>query len=116
MTDTLTKILLILFGLYSGVLSWLFKLAWSDIQNLKASQAKISPEDIKILKIEQDKLKENCTKCQSATLESIRELIDERFDQFERRLDTKIDSAFQRNELNWVNEGRIPPKHPKKST
>ena len=101
MTDTLIKILLILFGLYSGVLTWLFKLAWSDIQALKSEQARI---------------KENCSKCQSATLDSIRELIDERFDKFEKLLDTKIDGAFQRNELNWINDGRIAPKHPKKAT
>ena len=99
MDDKLVQILFLLFGLYAGVMSWLFKTAWNDVQRLKQELSEI---------------RTNCTKCQAGTLESIRELIDERFDKLEVRLDEKIDAGFTRNELNWVNDGRISPKKQKK--
>lgn len=88
MDETLVKVLFSVFGLFAGVISWLFKVMWNDVQRLKERQA--------------------------GSLESIRELIDERFDKFERTLDEKIDAGFTRNELNWVNDGRISPKRARK--
>lgn len=99
MEDRLVQVLFALFGLYAGVMSWLFKMAWNDVQRLKQ---------------EQSEMRTNCAKCQAGTLDSIRELIDERFDKLEVRLDEKIDAGFTRNELNWVNDGRISPKKQKK--
>lgn len=99
MEDGLVKVLMALFGLYAGVMSWLFKMGWNDVQ---------------VLKKELSDMRSNCAKCQAGTLDSIRELIDERFDKLEVRLDEKIDAGFTRNELNWVNDGRISPKKQKK--
>lgn len=99
MDDRLVQVLFLLFGLYAGVMSWLFKMAWNDVQRLKQELAE---------------MRTNCVKCQSGTLESIRSMIDERFDKFEREISEKIDSGFTRNELNWVNDGRISPKRSKK--
>lgn len=101
MEDRLVQVLFALFGLYAGVMSWLFKMAWNDVQRLKQ---------------EQSEMRTNCAKCQAGTLDSIRELIDERFDKMEKLLDEKIDAGFTRNELNWVNDGRISPKKQKKDT
>lgn len=99
MDEMLVKILFVLFALYSGVMSWLFKMNWNDVQRLKQGLSE---------------MRTNCAKCQAGTLDSIRELIDERFDKLEVRLDEKIDAGFTRNELNWVNDGRISPKKQKK--
>lgn len=99
MEDRLVQVLFALFGLYAGVMSWLFKMGWNDVQ---------------VLKKELSDMRSNCAKCQAGTLDSIRELIDERFDKLEVRLDEKIDAGFTRNELNWVNDGRISPKKQKK--
>jgi len=90
-TDLALKILFLLFSLYAGVMTWLFKTAWQDIQNLKRDYASLKTE----------------------TLESIRALLDERFDRFEERLDEKFDASFTKLECTWMNEGRISPKKPR---
>ncbi len=99
MQDSIVKILFTLFGLYAGVMSWLFKTAWNDVQQLKKELSEIQA---------------NCTKCQTETLESIRELIDERFDKFMITVEQKLEQGFTKIELSWVNEGRISPKKTKK--
>ncbi len=99
MEDRLVQVLFALFGLYAGVMSWLFKMAWNDVQRLKQ---------------ELSEMRANCAKCQSGTLESIRELIDERFDKFMITVEQKIEQGFTKIELSWVNDGRISPKKQKK--
>ncbi len=99
MEDSLIKIFFVLFGLYAGVMSWLFKTAWNDVQRLKQELSEIRTK---------------CTKCQAGTLESIRELIDERFDKFMITVEQKIEQGFTKIELSWVNDGRISPKKQKK--
>jgi hypothetical protein len=99
MEDIVMKILFLLFGLYAGVMSWLFKMAWDDVQRLKQ---------------ELNELWSGCAKCQTGTLESIRELIDERFDKFMITVEQKIEQGFTKIELTWVNDGRISPKKQKK--
>jgi hypothetical protein len=91
----MVKLIYALFGLYAGVMSWLFKTAWNDIQ---------------VLKKELGDLRAN----QAGTLDSIRNLIDERFDKIEeiveRKVQTGLEAGFTKIELSWVNEGRISPK------
>lgn len=82
------KILLVLFGLYAGVMSWLFKTAYADLQNLKKEVANIKND----------------------TMDSLRRLLDDRFNVFEERLDEKLEAAFTKLECTWMNEGRISPK------
>ncbi|MDD3535181.1 MAG: hypothetical protein PHC50_03430 [Candidatus Cloacimonetes bacterium] len=89
MNDLATKIFFTLFTLYAGVLSWLLKTAWSDIQNLKKDIRKIKED------IDRD--------------------LDRRFDLFLSQLDAKLDSWWAKIEVNLMNDGRIPPKsRPKK--
>lgn len=92
MDEMLVKVLFVLFGLYSGVMSWLFKMNWNDVQALKREVGALKSE----------------------TLESIRNLIDERFDRFEERVDEKIEGGFTKLECAWMNDGRISPKKQKK--
>lgn len=103
MDDRLVQVLFLLFGLYAGVMSWLFKTAWNDVQRLKQ---------------ELSELRNNCAKCQAGTLDSIRTLIDERFDKIEeimeRKVQAGIEAGFTKIELSWVNEGRISPKKQKR--
>lgn len=99
MEDRLVQVLFALFGLYAGVMSWLFKMAWNDVQRLKQ---------------ELSDMRTNCAKCQSGTLDSIRELIDERFDKFAILVEQKIEQFITKVELTWVNDGRISPKKIKK--
>lgn len=97
------KILWALFGMYGGVMAWLFKTAWTDLQRLKRELAE---------------MRNNCARCQSGTLDSIRTLIDERFDKIEeiveRKVQAGLEAGFTKIELSWVNEGRISPKRSKK--
>jgi len=99
MEDRLVQVLFALFGLYAGVMSWLFKMAWNDVQRLKQ---------------ELSEMRTNCAKCQAGTLDSIRELIDERFDKFEGLVEQKMEQIITKVELTWVNDGRISPKRTKK--
>lgn len=103
MESDMIKLLMVLFGLYAGVMSWLFKTAWVDVQNLKKELGEI---------------RANCTKCQAGTLDSIRTLIDERFDKIEELVERKVamglEAGFTKIELSWVNEGRISPKRTRK--
>lgn len=99
MEENIVKILFTLFGLYAGVMSWLFKTAWNDVQRLKQELSEI---------------RANCTKCQAGTLDSIRELIDERFDKFMATVEQRIEQGFTKIELSWVNDGRISPKKARK--
>ena len=92
MDEMLVKILFVLFALYSGVMSWLFKMNWNDVQALKKEVSSLKSE----------------------TLESIRSLIDERFDRFEERVNEKIEGGFTKLECTWMNDGRISPKKQKK--
>lgn len=99
MDATLVKVLFSLFGLYSGVMSWLFRTAWGDIQQLKKELMEMNT---------------NCAKCQIGTIESIRSLIDERFDRVEELVERKVqaglEAGFTKMELAWINDGRIPTK------
>lgn len=99
MDDRLVQVLFLLFGLYAGVMGWLFKTAWNDVQRLKQ---------------ELSELRNNCAKCQAGTLDSIRELIDERFDKFAVIVEQKIEQFITKVELSWVNDGRISPKKQKR--
>lgn len=99
MTPDAIKTFFVLFGLYAGVMAWLFKTAWADIQALKREVGAI---------------RENCVKCQSSTIEAIHTQIDERFDKIEQLIDHKIDAYMTKVELNWINNGQIPPKSSRK--
>lgn len=99
MTPDAIKTFFALFGLYAGVMAWLFKTAWADIQTLKKEVGAI---------------RENCVKCQSSTIEAIHAQIDERFDKIEQLIDHKIDAYMTKVELNWINNGQIPPKSSRK--
>ncbi len=89
MSDITLKVLFTVLGLYTGVLSWLLKTAWNDIQSLKSEIHKIRAD------VSQD--------------------LDRRFDQFLRELDHKLDSWWAKIEVNLMNDGRIPPKRPRRS-
>lgn len=84
MSDLVIKSLFALLGLYTGVLSWLLKTAWNDIQCLKSDIHKVKEE------IDRD--------------------IERRFDAFLSQLDAKLDAWWAKIEVNLMNDGRIPPK------
>lgn len=97
--DSMVKLLYLLFGMYAGVMSWLFKTAWNDIQ---------------VLKKELSDTRTNCATCQAGTIGSIRDLIDERFNKIEEIVEQKIEQGFTKMELTWINNGQISPKKTKK--
>ena len=105
MDDNMIKVFIGLFTLYAGVMSWLFKTGWTDIQRLKQELAE---------------MRTNCVRCQSGTLDSIRTLIDERFDKIEgiveRKVQAGLEAGFTQMELTWINSGQLQPKNSRKKT
>lgn len=103
MDDAVIKILFTLFGLHAGVLTWVFRVAWNDVQMLKRELGEV---------------RTNCVACQSSTLDAIRMLIDQRFDKIEELVERKVanglEAGFTKMELNWINNGQLNPKKKKK--
>jgi hypothetical protein len=95
MEDWVVKILFVIFGLYSGVMSWLFRTVWNDLKHAK--------DEIK-------NMHEEMIELRSSNLLQIREQIDERFAGMERLIETKMNEGFTKLELMWINEGRLQPK------
>lgn len=95
MEENLIKLLFLLFGLYAGVMSWLFKNVYSELKELV--------KDHENLKLKIAELRG-----------SILSDVDVKFDAFLGQLDTKLDSWWAKIENNLMNEGRIAPKRTKK--
>ncbi len=98
MEDWIIKLLFLLGGLYSGVMSWLFRTAWNDLKHMKEDNQKMHEELIEIKNTNMLKIKEQF----DAWLKDIEKLIE-----------TKLVEGFTKMELNWINEGRIQPKRRK---
>ena len=50
MDEMLVKILFVLFALYSGVMSWLFKMNWNDVQALKKEVSSLKSETLESIR------------------------------------------------------------------
>ena len=92
---TPTTILFLLFGLYCGVMTWLFKTAWSDIQCLKTKY-----EDIQ----------KRLSDLRSQITIDLQQSLSDRFDKFFGQLDERLDSWWKGIENNLMNDGRLPTK------
>ena len=91
MEEYTVKILFTIFGLYSGVLGWLFKSHYQEFRELKK---------------EHDQLKLRVTELRIEIMEDV----DDKFDIFLGNLDAKLDNWWAKIECNLMNEGRIAPK------
>ena len=92
MEDWLVKLLLLLFGLYSGVMSLLFRTVWNDLKHMKEDNQKIHEELIEL---------------KYTILLQIKEQYDAWLKDIEKLIETKFVEGFTKMELNWINEGRI---------
>lgn len=100
MTDYLPHILSVLFTLYAGVMSWLFKSAWADLKQLKK---------------EHDDLKEKVLLLKGELSSDFNQQLTSLFDKFLSQLDERFDAWWNKIECNLMNEGRLPPKTRKKA-
>lgn len=95
MNEMLVRVLFILFGLYAGVMSWLFKSVY---------------QDFKVLREDHAALKEKVSGLRAEIGDDFEEL----FDRYVARLDEKLDAWWNKIECNLMNDGRLPPKRAKK--
>ncbi len=98
MEDWIIKLLFLLGGLYSGVMSWLFRTAWNDLKYMKKDNQKMHEELIEI---------------KNTNMLQIKEQFDAWLKDIEKLIETKFVEGFTKMELNWINEGRIQPKRRK---
>ncbi len=101
MDDVFFKLLFILFGLYAGIMSWLFKTTFTDFKELKKAH---------------DELKLVVNGLKSAIMDDFETILDKRFDRYLEQLDTKLDLWWSKIELNLMNDGRLPPKRSKRDS
>ncbi len=99
MNDLLVRILFVLFALYAGVMSWLYKTAYTEHKELKRAH-----EDLKLM----------VSGLKSAIMDDFEATLDKRFDRYLEQLDTKLDSWWNKIECNLMNDGRLPPKRTKR--
>ncbi len=97
MNDMLIRVLFLVFGLYAGVMSWLFKSVWSEFRELKKDH-----DDLKL-------------KVAGLRAEILTD-VDQKFDAFLGQLDGKLDGWWNKIECNLMNDGRLTPKRTKKDT
>lgn len=95
MDNIVVKVLFGLFGLYAGVMSWLFKTAYSELKELKK---------------EHNELKLIVNGLRSAIIDDFESILDKRFDKYLEQLDEKLNSWWSKIECNLMNDGRLPPK------
>ncbi len=100
MQEYLGTILGVLFTLYVGVMSWLFKTAWTEL---------------KALKKEHDELKEKVLVLKGELAADFNQQLISQFEKFLSQLDEKFDAWWNKIECNLMNEGRLPPKTRKKA-
>lgn len=100
MNDLLLKILFTLLGLYIGVLSWILKSAWAQIQ----AHAK-----------ELEHIRLECANRQKCLQDTNQESLDDLLAKISAMIDTKLDAWWNRIENNLMNDGRLPPKRRQKN-
>lgn len=101
MNDMLIKLLFALFGLYAGVMTWLFKTAYQEHKDLKKAH-----EELKLM----------ANGLRSAIMDDFETTLDRRFDRYLDQLDTKLDAWWSKIECNLMNDGRLPPKRSKRDS
>lgn len=89
------KVLFVLFGLYAGIMSWLFKSTYQEFKELKRAH-----EDLKLV----------VSGMKSVIMDDFEKILDKRFDRYLEQLDEKLDSWWSKIECNLMNDGRLPPK------
>lgn len=93
MNDMLVKVLFTLLGLYSGLLTWLLRTAWAD---LKAQAEKL------------EKMKLSCAEHREAMQKATAAETDRLVAKIARMMDDKLESWWNRIELDLVKGGRLP--------
>lgn len=95
MDEMLVRVLFVLFGMYGGVMTWLFRSVYDEFKLLKAEHTALK------LKVE-------------GLRAEIGDDFEELFDRYVTRLDEKLDAWWNKIECGLMNDGRLPPKRAKR--
>lgn len=95
MDDLLIKILFVLFGLYSGAMTWFFKGVYAEHKQLQKKHAELS---------------EKVASIRNQMMLDWQDKMERQFGIYLEQIDAKLDAWWNKIECNLMNDGRLPPK------